>query len=69
MFASVGLEIAWACRCCWTAGSDRTIDARGAARRSEVRSMVALRREEGEGEGEVAGADKGEVNWGVEGLN
>jgi hypothetical protein len=31
--------------------------------------MVALRREEGEGEGEVTGADKGEVNWGIEGLN
>jgi len=42
--------------------SDRTIDARGAARRSEVRSMVAVRREEGEGEGVVAGADKGEAN-------
>jgi len=60
IFASVGLEIAWACRCCWTAGSDRTIDARGAARMSEVRSMVAVRREEGEGV--VAGADKGEAN-------
>ena len=41
MFASVGLEMACACRC-WTAGTDRTIDALGAApaRRRLVRSIV-----------------------------
>jgi hypothetical protein len=41
MFASVGLEMACACRC-WTAGTHRTIVALGAApaRRRLVRSIV-----------------------------
>jgi hypothetical protein len=47
MFASVGLEMACACRC-WTAGTHRTIVALGAApaRRRLVRSIVG-RVEEG----------------------